>query len=78
MSNDNIYTKFGCSLFASMCCNNHCSPIRCDEKYPSKFNYKVYISISADYTKDISTGLMRQVTYSAPNIVLYSRVVKQI
>ena len=70
MSNDNIYTKFGCTLFASMFATTIVHPFDVI-KVSKQLNYKVLYRFPQIY-KGYSTGLLRQVTYSTPNIVIYS------
>lgn len=70
MSNDNIYIKFGCPMFASMVATSIVHPFDVI-KVSRQLNYPVYYNISYLY-KGYSIGLFRQITYSTPNIVIYS------
>ena len=68
MSNDNIYTKTGCSMFASMFATTIVHPFDVI-KVSKQLNYKVLYRFPQIY-KGYSAGLLRQVTYSTPNIVI--------
>lgn len=70
MSNDNIYVKFGCSMFSSMFATSIVHP--CDViKVSKQLNYPIKYNISQLY-RGYFIGLFRQATYSTPNMVIYS------
>lgn len=69
MSNDNIYTKTGCSMFSSMVATSVVHPLDI-MKVSKQLNYPMSYTISHLY-KGYSIGLLRQATYSSPNMVIY-------
>ena len=67
---DNIYIKFGCPMFASMVATSVVHPFDVI-KVSKQLNYPITYSISHLY-KGYTIGLFRQMTYSTPNIMIYS------
>lgn len=67
---DNIYIKFGCPMFASMVATSVVHPFDVI-KVSKQLNYPITYHISHLY-KGYAIGLFRQMTYSTPNMVIYS------
>lgn len=70
MSSDNIYIKFGCSMFATMFATSVVHPFDV-MKVSKQLNYQVHYNLPHLY-KGYLIGLFRQTTYSTPNMVIYS------
>ena len=73
MNHDNIYTKFGCSLFSSYVATTVVHPFDV-MKISKQIHLPIYYNFSYLY-KGYFYGLTRQTTYSAPNIFLYNQFV---
>lgn len=71
-NNDNIYIKFGCTLFSSYSATTIVHPFDVI-KISKQVNLPMYYNFSHLY-KGYFFGLMRQTTYSAPNIFLYNQL----
>lgn len=72
MSSDNIYTKFGCSLFSSCLATTIVHPFDV-MKISKQIHLPIYYQFSYLY-KGYFYGLIRQTTYSAPNVFLYNQL----
>ena len=72
MSSDNIYTKFGCSLFSSCVATTIVHPFDV-VKISRQIHLPIYYQFSHLY-KGYFYGLTRQTTYSAPNVFLYNHL----
>jgi len=72
MSSDNIYTKFGCSLFSSCVATTIVHPFDVI-KISKQIHLPIYYQFSHLY-KGYFYGLTRQTTYSAPNVFLYNHL----
>lgn len=72
MSGDNIYTKFGCSLFSSCAATTIVHPFDV-MKISKQIHLPIHYQFSHLY-KGYFYGLIRQTTYSAPNVFLYNQL----
>lgn len=72
-NNDNIYIKFGCSLFSNYSATTIVHPFDV-MKISRQVNLPMYYNFSHLY-KGYFFGLMRQTTYSAPNMFLYNQFI---
>jgi len=73
MSNDNIYIKFGCSLFSSCVATTIVHPFDV-----MKISKQIHLPMNYHFShlyKGYFYGLTRQTTYSAPNIFLYNQLI---
>lgn len=73
MSSDNIYIKFGCSLFSSCVATTIVHPFDV-----MKISKQIHLPINYHFShlyKGYFYGLTRQITYSAPNMFLYNQLI---
>ena len=73
MSDDNIYIKFGCSLFSSYVATTIVHPFDV-MKISKQLRLPIYYNFSHLY-KGYFYGLTRQTTYFAPNIFIYNQLI---
>ena len=72
MSNDNIYVKFGCTLFSSCAATTIVHPFDV-MKISKQICLPIYYQFSYLY-KGYLFGLIRQTTYSTPNVFIYNQL----